>query len=59
MNIKNQYFSIGQSCESRKCRKDFKNQIIKDVSETVTTPHKYYSDKKEIVCLYCGKVKKL
>ena len=53
------YMSIAQSCESRECRKKFKDQIIKNVSETVTTPHKYFSDKNEIVCLYCGKKTKV
>ena len=50
---------FAQSCESRECRKNYKEDIIKNFSETVTTPHEYDGGNKTVTCLYCGKVSKL
>ena len=55
----NKKFKFAQSCDSRQCRKEFKDDIIKDFSETVTTPHEYDGLSKTVTCLYCGKVTKL
>jgi len=52
-------FKFAQSCDSRQCRKEFKEEIIKNFSETVTTPHEYDKGKKTVTCLYCGKVSKV
>ena len=50
-------FKFAQSCDSRQCRAEFKDDIIKNFSETVTTPHEF--ENKVITCLYCGKITKL
>ncbi len=50
---------FAQTCDSRQCRKEFKDDIIKNFSEGVTTPHEYNGKNKIITCLYCGKVSKL
>lgn len=50
---------FAQSCDSRQCRKEFKDDIIKNFSEAVTTPHEYDGKNKTVTCLYCGKVTKL
>lgn len=50
---------FAQSCDSRQCRAEFKSQIIKNFSESVTTPHELDKGKKTVTCLYCGKVTKI
>lgn len=50
---------FAQSCDSKECRKNHKDEIIKDFSETVTTAHEYDGKNKTVTCLECGKVTKL
>jgi hypothetical protein len=49
---------IGQSCDSKQCRLEFRNDIVKGVSEAVATPHEVNFTQGTITCLYCGKVTK-
>ena len=58
-NKSNRKFKFAQSCDSRQCRAEFKSDIIKNVSETVTTPHEFDGKNNTVTCLYCGKVRKL
>ena len=52
-------FKFAQSCDSRQCKKEFKDDIIKGFSEGIATPHEYDGANKTVTCLYCGKVTKL
>lgn len=58
-NDNEKYLSVAQTCDGRECRKKYSDQIIKNVSETVTTPHKYFTSTNEIICVYCGKKRKV
>ena len=56
---KNYVTKFGQSCDSRQCRTEFKDDIIKGVTEAVATPHELDLKNRTVTCLYCGKVTKL
>lgn len=49
---------FSQSCDSRECRKKFKNQIT-DICEAITTIHTLDKETKEVTCTECGKSYKL
>jgi len=49
---------IVQSCDSRKCRKKYKNQLS-DICDAVTTVHVFDTKTKEITCTECGKSYKI
>lgn len=51
-------FKFAQTCSSRQCRKEFKDQL-NDLSDAVTTPHEYFRDTRTVKCMYCGKTTKL
>lgn len=50
---------FAQSCDSRTCRSNHRDEIIKGFSEAVTTVHEYDSVKNTVTCFECGKVTKL
>lgn len=47
-----------QSCDSRECRKKFKNQLS-DLCDAITTVHTFDRKTKEITCTECGKSYKI
>jgi hypothetical protein len=49
---------FAQTCSSRECRKNHKDQLTK-ISDAVTTPHEINFNTSKIKCLYCGRVTKL
>ena len=49
---------IIQSCDSRECRKNFKEQLTAK-SDIITTLHTLDEKTKEVVCTKCGKSYKL
>lgn len=49
---------ITQSCDSRECRKNFKEQLS-DICDAVTTVHTVNTKTKEVTCTQCGKTYKL
>ena len=49
---------ITQSCDSRKCRKKYKNEL-NEICDAVTTTHKFNTVTKEVTCTECGKTYKL
>lgn len=54
----NTKMTIAQSCDSQYCKKKFKEDIIKNFSELITTPHSIDLINKKLTCLYCGKLSK-
>jgi|AntRauTorckE6833_2_1112554.scaffolds.fasta_scaffold28899_3 hypothetical protein len=48
------YFIGAQTCDSRKCRKDYKHEL-NDMCDAITTPQKIYPVLRKATCLYCGK----
>ena len=56
MNGKIKLFA--QSCDSRICRKKYKDQIT-DLCEAVITVHSFNKETKEVSCTECGKSYKL
>lgn len=56
--MKEKVISITQSCDSRECNKNFKDQKS-DLCEAITTRHTFNIISKEITCVECGKIYKL
>ena len=56
--MKNNQQFIAQSCDSRECRKKYKEETNK-MCEAVTTVHIFYKTKREFKCTKCGKITKL
>jgi hypothetical protein len=56
--MKEKLFLFAQSCDSRKCRKKYKDEIT-DMCEAVTTVHTFNKKTKEVTCTECGKSYKL
>lgn len=50
---------FAQTCDSRKCRSENKDEIIKNFCEAVTTVHEINLTSKIIKCMDCGKITKL
>ena len=50
---------FAQSCDSRKCKSDNKDNIDKKICEAITTPHEVDFKTKTVKCLYCGKITKI
>lgn len=51
---KEKYYIIAQTCDSRKCRKEYKDEL-NEMCDAVTTPQKIFPDKRKATCLYCEK----
>ena len=49
------YKIIAQTCNSRNCRNDYKNEL-NDLCNAVTTPHRVDFSTRKIECLFCGKI---
>ena len=47
---------FAQSCDSRKCKSDNKDQIKKNFCEAVTTLHELNLTTNKIKCLDCNKI---
>ena len=56
--MKENLYTIVQTCDSRICRKKYKNEI-NDVCNAVTTVHTLNRKTKEVTCTECGKKYKL
>ena len=56
--MKEKLKTIAQSCDSRICRKKYKDELS-DICDAVTTVHTLDSIKKEVTCTECGKTYKL
>ena len=51
-------FTFAQSCDSRECRKKFKEQLS-DICDAVMTQHTLNRTTKVVTCNECGKSYKL
>ena len=50
--------TFAQSCDSRECKKKYKNEIS-DMCEAILTIHTYNPKTREVICRECGKTYKL
>lgn len=56
--MKTKLKTFAQSCDSRECRKKYKNEIS-DMCEAVTTVHIFNPKTRVVKCTECGKFYKL
>jgi len=56
--MKHNVITITQSCDSRNCRKKFKDQL-NDICDAVTTVHTFNRVTREVTCTECGKMYKI
>ena len=56
--MKEKLYTIVQTCDSRQCRKNHKDEL-NEFCEAVTTVHMLNRKTKEVICTECGKKNKL
>ena len=57
-NLHGNHIIIAQSCDSRECKKKFKDEIT-EICEAITTSHIINYENNTTVCLYCNKKNKI